>query len=82
MTNSYRPGLKKFDWFKAGLEIPIQPGTFHTARDIPYSPGCPAPMFAESVHRVNTTAQTMWFLEGVAEFRPENQLLLKNEEDI
>ena len=19
MTNSYRPGLKKFDWFKAGL---------------------------------------------------------------
>ena len=27
----------------------------HTAREIPYSPGCPAPMFAESVHRVNTT---------------------------
>ena len=27
----------------------------HTAREIPYSPGCPAPMFSESVHRVNTT---------------------------
>ena len=27
----------------------------HTAREIPYSPGCPAPMFAESAHRVNTT---------------------------
>ena len=34
----------------------------HTAREIPYSPGkfhtstgCPAPMFAESVYRVNTT---------------------------
>ena len=33
----------------------------HTAREIPYSPGkfhtstgCPAPMFAESVYRVNT----------------------------
>ena len=49
MTNSYRPGIKKFDWFKAGLSIPIQPGTFHT------SPGCPAPMFAESVYRVNMT---------------------------
>ena len=48
MTNSYRPGIKKFDWFKAGLYFPIQPGKFHT------SPGCPAPMFAESVYRVNT----------------------------
>ena len=27
----------------------------HTAREIPYSPGCPAPMFAESVCRINTT---------------------------
>ena len=40
----------------------------HTAREIPYSPGnsiqpgefhtstgCPAPMFAESIYRVNTT---------------------------
>ena len=48
MTNSYRPGIKKFGWLKAGLQIPIQPGKFHT------SPGCSAPMFPESVYRVNT----------------------------
>ena len=45
MTNSYRPGDKKL----AKSQSVIQPGKFHT------STGCPAPMFAESVSRVNTT---------------------------
>ena len=42
MTNSYRPGLKNLIGSKPVCKSP-------------YSPGCPAPMFAESVHRVNTT---------------------------
>ena len=32
-------------------------------------------------HKHDKQAQTMWFSEGVAEFRPKNQLFLKNEED-
>ena len=44
MTNSYRPGLKKFDWLRASLQIPYSPGN-----------SIQAPMFAESVYRVNTT---------------------------
>ena len=27
MTNSYRPGLKKFDWLRASLYIAYSPGT-------------------------------------------------------
>ena len=89
MTNSYRPGIKKFDWFKASLSIPIQPGTFHT------SPGCPAPMFAESVYRVNTTNNSLKLEQislnnmvlgrrcrEITESGPKNQLFLKNEDDV
>ena len=53
----------------------------------PYSPGYPAPMFAESVYRVNTTHKLKQCGLGrrcreITEFRPKNQLFLKNEEDV
>ena len=66
----------------------------HTAREIPYSPGkfhtstgCPAPMFAESVYGVNTTNKLKQCgsrrrCREITEFRPKNQLFLKNEEDV
>ena len=59
----------------------IQPGKFHT------STGCPAPMFAESVYRVNTTNKlkqcgSRRCCREIIEFRSKNQLFLKNEEEV
>ena len=44
-------------------------------------------MFAESVYRVNTTNKSNNVVLGrrcreITEFRPKNQLFLKNEEDV
>ena len=63
---------------------PYSPGKFYT------STGCPAPMFAESVYRVNTTnnlkqcgsRKVLQRDYNLTEFRPKNQLFLKNEEDV
>ena len=57
----------------------------HTAWEIPYSQGCPAPKFAESVHRVNTTNKLKQCGSRKALLSLGlriNQLFLKNEEDV
>ena len=68
---------------KPVCKSPYSPGKFYT------STGCPAPMFAESVYRVNTTNKLKLNnvvlgrrCRGITEFRPKNQLCLKNEEDV